>query len=61
MDPIGLLNILGAAAVTGAAVFYLSDRMREDDRLHLNKQNLLEEFTLRTDHLGHGNLFGRQG
>lgn len=60
MDPIGLLNILGAAAVTGAAACYLRDRMREDDRLHLNKQNLLDEFTQRTDHLGHGTVFAEE-
>lgn len=61
MDPIGLLNILGAAAATGAAACYLRERMREDDRLHLNKESLVEEFTQRTDHLGNGNLFGKGG
>lgn len=59
MDPFGLINILGAAAVTGVAACYLHSRMREDDRLHLDKQGLVDEFERGTDHLGNGNLFGR--
>lgn len=60
MDLLGLSNILGAAAVTGAAACYLRNRMREDDRLHLNKQSLVKEFTQRTDHLGHGTVFAEE-
>lgn len=60
MDPIGVFNILGAAAVTGATACYLRGRMREDDRLHLNKKNLVDEFAHRNDNLGHGSLFGKQ-
>lgn len=59
MDPFGLINFMGAAAATGAAACYLHHRMREDDRVHLDKPELIEEFVRTTDNAGNGNLFGK--